>query len=414
MAPPELAGDTPVTDVVQPLAVNLGKTLRNESDIAILYSISCRLCQRLHLYEPLSRNHWLNGRVAAGAMAYCMLVILNRNQYTSLLQVLQQSLAALIAVHAGIFACIICHLASIGNYFNLLQIVSEAHLVVVRVMGWSNLYGTSTKLHIYIFISKQRNFSIYYWQDQSLANQVSVALIVWMYSYTAITQHSLRTSCSHLYILVGALYLISEVPEMASLSLMLNLDVRDCSVAVCAPVGDAGALINQPLFVKTYKYLADSTGASLVHGKALAVPVAGGAKGTELAHDTAAKLFLPLPYALQKLLTAQLIAVGTLFTESTLYLSLSSDTCMVTAWHPQGVVALHTAPADEDILQGIIKGMAHMKLTCYIWWRFYNAVWLLVFLNHSTKQLILFPEAIPLLFEGLWVIHLRDIVFFHY
>ena len=65
VSPPQLAGNAPVADIVQPVAVNLGETLRHKFNIPVLYRLGSRLCQGFHLYKPLGGNHRLNGGVTA-------------------------------------------------------------------------------------------------------------------------------------------------------------------------------------------------------------------------------------------------------------------------------------------------------------------------------------------------------------
>ena len=86
---------------------------------------------------------------------------------------------------------------------------------------------------------------------------------------------------------------------------------------------------------------------------------------------------------------------------------------MVAARHPQGIVALHAAPANQDVLQCIVQGMPHVQLAGYIWWRNNNAVRLLFRIHYSMKQLVLLPEAIPLLLKAFRVINLGNVIFFH-
>ena len=346
-------------------------------------------------------------------MAYGMFMILNRYQGANLLQLLHQGLAALVAVHALVLACPLGHLAGIGNYLYLLQVVPEPHLVVIRVMGRGNLYRTSTKGGVNVLISKQRNLTVYYRQDQGLAHQIRITLIGRIYRHAGIAEHGLRTGGGNLHILVLALYLIADVPQMSGLGLMLHLDVRNSGVAVRAPVGNACPLIDKPLLIQADKNLPDSPGAALVHGETLPVPIQRGTQGTQLAHDAAAELFLPLPYTLQELLPAQLVAVGAFLPESPLHLGLGGDTGMVAARHPQGIVALHAAPANQDVLQGIVQGMPHVQLTGYIWWRNHDAIRLLFLIHYSMKQLVFLPEAIPLLLKAFRVINLGNVIFFH-
>ena len=187
-----------------------------------------------------------------------MFMILNRYQGANLLQLLHQGLAALVAVHALILACTLGHLAGIGDNLYLLQVVPEPHLVVIRVMGRGNLYRTSTKGGVNVLISKQRNLTVYYRQDQGLAHQIRITLISRIYRHAGIAEHGLRTGGGNLHILVLALYLIADVPQMSGLGLMLHLDVRNSGVAVRAPVGNACPLIDKPLLIQADKNLADS------------------------------------------------------------------------------------------------------------------------------------------------------------
>ena len=120
MAPPQLTGNTPVTNIVQPVAIDFGKSLWYEFDFASLNSLYSRLSQRIHLDKPLGRNHWLNGGMTTGAMTNSMLMILYRYQSTYLFKLLHQSLTALIAIHTLIFASTLSHFASVGNNLYLL------------------------------------------------------------------------------------------------------------------------------------------------------------------------------------------------------------------------------------------------------------------------------------------------------
>ena len=250
MPPPELAGDAPIADVFEPLDIGLGETLRHELDLAALYGLDCRLGQRVHLDEPLLGNERLNRAMAARTMADSMLMLLDRNEDAEFLELLDQGFAALIAVHALVLAGTFHHLTRVADDFDFLKMMTLPHLKVVGVMGRRDLDGTSTEGFIDIFIGKQRNLTVDNRQDQRLADDVLIALIVWMNGNTRIAEHRLRTRRSDFDILVRAFDLIAQMPEMALLRLMLNLDVRDCRVAVRAPVRDARTLIDETFFIK--------------------------------------------------------------------------------------------------------------------------------------------------------------------
>src|SRR5574344_1403985 len=94
----------------------------------------------------------------------------------------------------------------------------------------------------------------------------------------------------------------------------------------------------------------------------------------QLIDNAVAILLLPGPYALQELFAAQIITSLTLFFFNYLfYLDLGSKASMVIAGHPQSVVAHHTMPTNQNILQSIVQGMAHVQLASDIRRRNNNA-----------------------------------------
>src|SRR5699024_2003493 len=109
----------------------------------------------------------------------------------------------------------------------------------------------------------------------------------------------------------------------------------------------AVTLVDQALVIQVDEHLAHGLGAALVHREALVLPVAGGAELFQLADDAVAVFVLPVPYALEELLAAEIVAgQALLLAEVFLYLDLGRDARVVGAGHPQGFVALHTLGAD--------------------------------------------------------------------
>ena len=53
VAPPQLAGDAPVMDILHPVGIGLGKALRHKLDGAVLHHPDGLLGQGLHLHKPL-------------------------------------------------------------------------------------------------------------------------------------------------------------------------------------------------------------------------------------------------------------------------------------------------------------------------------------------------------------------------
>src|SRR3989344_8870450 len=55
------------------------------------------------------------------------------------------------------------------------------------------------------------------------------------------------------------------------------------------------------------------------------------------------------------------------FTENRLHLSLSGDSGMVGARNPESSFPLHPVIANDDILEGVFKGMPQVKSAGYVW-----------------------------------------------
>ncbi|MNN48104.1 hypothetical protein D3C81_1625640 [compost metagenome] len=80
MTPPELAGNTPITYVFDPVQVGLLKTVRHEINaFPGLLRFDRRFSEWLHFDEPLGGQIRFNNRTGPLAMADLMQVILDFN-----------------------------------------------------------------------------------------------------------------------------------------------------------------------------------------------------------------------------------------------------------------------------------------------------------------------------------------------
>ena len=95
VAPPELARDAPVLDVLQPLVVSRGPVLRDELHLAARHRLQPGLRQAFHLHEPLVGEHRLDDRAGAARARDAQLVGLFRNQEFFFFQVAEDLLAGL-------------------------------------------------------------------------------------------------------------------------------------------------------------------------------------------------------------------------------------------------------------------------------------------------------------------------------
>ena len=152
------------------------------------------------------------------------------------------------------------------------------------------------------------------------------------------------------------------MPEKSVLILVFHLGVGNRRLAYRTPVDDPGALVDISFFIQLDEHFLNGSGASLVHSEAFSLPVRGRAKLLQLIDDLSAVLLFPRPRVLQEFLTADLILVDAFFFQFLNYLNLCGDGRMVGSRLPESLVSFHSFEADQDILHGLVKGMAHMKL----------------------------------------------------
>ncbi len=158
------------------------------------------------------------------------------------------------------------------------------------------------------------------------------------------------------------------------------------------PVDDAGALVNQPLFVQRDEHVAHRLGQPLVHGEAGALPVGGHAQLLLLLHNAVAVLVLPLPHPLQELLPAQVVAgEALLFPQLLLHLDLGGDARVVGAGDIQGGISLHPLVADEHILHGVVHGVADVELSGDVGGRHDDGEGLLLWVADAPEAAVFLP-----------------------
>ena len=104
VSPPELTGNTPVTDIFKPVQIGLAKAWRNKFQFARFQRIHSCLCHLVHAYKPLRFDHRFYGRTAA---VMCTDAVIMRNDFhkkSQCIQVCNHGFTSFITVHTCIFA----------------------------------------------------------------------------------------------------------------------------------------------------------------------------------------------------------------------------------------------------------------------------------------------------------------------
>ena len=279
-----------------------------------------------------------------------MAVRLHLYQISAGFQVGDNLLSGLVAVETLILSAVFVDLAVVVQHPDDLQIVAQTHLKVVGVVGGGHLDAAGAEVHLGVIVSDNGNFLIHQGQNDHLAHDVLVALVVGVDAHAGVAQHGLGTGGCHDHLTGAVSQRVADVPQMTGLVHILHLGVGQGGDAVGTPVDNAAALVDQTLFVQGDEDLPHGLGAALVHGEPCALPVAAGAQLLLLLHDAVAILVLPVPDTLQEFFTAKIVAGQPLLAKLLLHLDLGGDAGVIDAGNPQGVVALHPLEPDQSIL----------------------------------------------------------------
>ncbi len=161
---------------------------------------------------------------------------------------------------------------------------------------------------------------------------------------------------------VLALDRILEVPQLPLHLDLLHFEVGDCSEQFGVPVDQPLVLVDEALAIKLDEDLEHRAREALVHGEALARPVARGPQPLQLIGDGAARFRLPGPHPLQELLTperapARLLALHQLALDH----HLGGDAGVIGAGLPEHIASAHALEAGQHVLQRIVERMPHVQ-----------------------------------------------------
>ena len=225
--------------------------------------------------------------------------------------------------------------------------------------------GAESEIHVVVANDRDELFRVGNLDGQRTANlladEMRVARILRIHGDGGVAGNGLGTRGGDGQERAGLLrHLHFEVIHRPVLRLHLHLLVGERSERSGAPVDHAFTAIDQALFIKVHKDPLHTLRVVLIHGEALALPVAGAAEFLELLDDDAAVLVLPLPDFLQKFLAPEVVAMAddTLLFQRALDDGLRGDAGVIGAGKPKHFLALHARAAGEDVLDGIVQDVA--------------------------------------------------------
>ena len=374
MAPPQLAADAPILNVLEPMAISILVLGRVEADFIVHHRCQGQVGKVFHLDEPLHGEFRLDGYVGSLGEAHIVGVGFHLLHQSGPGKVFLNLVAHLEAIHSHIETGLGRKRTVRVEDVDRGQVVLFAQHVVVDIMGRRHLETTRTKLNVDILVFNHRNHAAHQRHDDLLAAQPLVLGVVGIDAHGRIAHDSLGTRGSHHGILVGrtALDTIFQIIELAVLLLINHFLVRERRLSLGIPVDHSDSAINQSLAIKVAEHFDDALRAHVVHRKGRAVPVTRSSQLTQLLQDNATVLIGPGPGMLQELLAGEVFLANALLGKSVHHLSLGSDACMVGTGHPAGIVALHTGAANQNILNGFVQHVAHMQHAGHIGRRYHH------------------------------------------
>lgn len=359
VAPPQLARDAPVVEVVDPVEVALLHLLRVDLDLAVADGVTGGLGERADLDPPLHRKAGLDGGLAARAVADGVAVRTLLGDDPSVgaergddggagFQPVQTLEGAVdgddrVLVHDG----------------EVRQTVALADLEVVGVVRRGHLDGAGAELRVDVLVGDDRDPASGERQFDLRADEVRVALVVGVDGDGRVTEH--RLGAGRRDDDGGVAVAVADGDELAVVVLVLDLDVGDRRQAARAPVDDPLGAVDQLVVVELLEDRLDGLRQALVHREALSRPVDPVAQAAHLAGDLAAGLALPLPDALDERLAAEVVAGLALLGELALDDVLGGDARVVHAGLPQRLVALHALAAGEGVDQRVLEGVPQVE-----------------------------------------------------
>ena len=165
-------------DVLHPVDIGLAEPVGDKLDLALPDHPEGLLGQGLHLHEPLGGDQGLHGVMAAVAGAHVVAVGLGLHQIPLLLQVLDNSFPALIAVHPVVGPAVFIDGSVVRDAADGLQVVAEAHLEVVGVVGGGHLHRAGAEAQFHVLVGHNGNLPVHDGQDAGLPHQVLEPIMV--------------------------------------------------------------------------------------------------------------------------------------------------------------------------------------------------------------------------------------------
>ena len=267
MAPPELAADVPVAHLREPVLPDLDEAFRQDLRLAGSSGVESSLGQRRHADEPLRLEARLHDIVGTLAVPDQRHVRFDRIQVAARLEGGHDLAASFVAIQARKLRPVLVDARGVVQDRDHRQAVALAGVVVVLVVGRSDLDRTRPECPIHHGVGDDRDGSIHERDHGPAADQRGVARVFGIDCHGGIAEKGLRASGRDRDPRVGirgARGLVDEVvaqrPEAALGLGRDHFQVRDARPAAGAPVDQRLCAVRKALAVEAQECLAHGSG----------------------------------------------------------------------------------------------------------------------------------------------------------
>ena len=368
MSPPELAADTPVLDILQPVAISGLVFGGIELQFVVHHGRQSHIGKVLHLEEPLHRELRLDGYTCTLRATYFIGVGFYLFQQTGFGQILLNLLAHIETVHTDIKSGCFAQCTVVVEYVDRRQVVLFAQHIVVHIVGGCHLQTTGTEFNVHVVIFDNGDNTVYQRYNHLLALQPFVLWVVGVDTHGRIAHDGFGTGSGHDGVASFGItfYLVTQVVELAVLFLVDNLFITEGCQRLGIPVHHAHTAIDESLVVEVTENLDDTLATLFVHSEGCTVPIARSTQFAQLLQDDASVLVCPLPRMFQELIAGQVSLLDALSGQFVHHLGFCSDRGMVSTRHPARIVTLHAGTAHKDVLDGIVEHVSHVEHTRHV------------------------------------------------
>ncbi|MCY1511052.1 hypothetical protein D9M68_454460 [compost metagenome] len=257
MAPPELARNRPVLDVLHPVVVGVDPVLGHEAHLARLHHVDGLLRDRLavgagarHGHVPLVGEHRLDHGARARAARHHEAVLLHLDQQAQRLEVGHDGLARHEAVHAPVFFRRVVVDGRVERQdADHLELVALADGIVVVVVRGRDLDHAGAEFLVDVVVGNDRNQPVHQRQLHALADQVLVAFVFGVDHHGRVAEHGFGAGGGHRERAAAVFQRVGDVPERAVFFLALDFQVAHRGLEHRVPVAQALAAVDQAFLV---------------------------------------------------------------------------------------------------------------------------------------------------------------------